>query len=370
MRVAMVGGSDAGIEAARRIRELDRGRGQGARRRRLPELVASAACRTGTPREVPDWRDLAHRTIADLEATGMRLLLDHQVTGLRRRREALTSRHDGSAGVLGYDRLILATGANPSPADRRTRHLGPERRRARAAHHAGHVRPRVTGRRSTAAPVAVIVGAGYVGLEMAEALTTRGLRVVVVEQLPRCCRAPWTASSPHWSRTTCATAASTSAAARPSRQRSNRTAATRPRRIGVQRTEETAAPRTGPGGTGVRPATELAVGGRRSKLGAPARSRSTGDARPTCRTCGRPATASTPTTGSSTSRPTCRWAPPRTSRAESPARTSMGGSLEYAGSLGTQAVKLFDRVAAATGLRDDEAQPPGSTRSPSRSTGR
>ena len=37
----------------------------------------------------------------------------------------------------------------------------------------------------------------------------------------------------------------------------------------------------------------------------------------------------------------------------------MGGRLEYAGTLGTQAVKLFDRVAAATGLRDDEAQAAG-----------
>jgi NADH dehydrogenase FAD-containing subunit len=31
---------------------------------------------------------------------------------------------------------------------------------------------------------AVIVGAGYIGLEMAEALTTRGLSVTQVEQLP------------------------------------------------------------------------------------------------------------------------------------------------------------------------------------------
>ena len=36
-----------------------------------------------------------------------------------------------------------------------------------------------------------------------------------------------------------------------------------------------------------------------------------------------------------------------------------GGSLEYAGTLGTQAVKLFERVAAATGLRDAEARAAG-----------
>ena len=37
---------------------------------------------------------------------------------------------------------------------------------------------------TTSPASAVIVGAGYVGLEMAEALTTRGLRVTQIEQLP------------------------------------------------------------------------------------------------------------------------------------------------------------------------------------------
>ena len=36
----------------------------------------------------------------------------------------------------------------------------------------------------TAPGSAVIVGAGYIGLEMADALTTRGLRVTQLEQLP------------------------------------------------------------------------------------------------------------------------------------------------------------------------------------------
>ena len=37
----------------------------------------------------------------------------------------------------------------------------------------------------------------------------------------------------------------------------------------------------------------------------------------------------------------------------------IGGSAEYAGSLGTQAVKVFDRVAAATGFRDEQAREAG-----------
>ena len=37
---------------------------------------------------------------------------------------------------------------------------------------------------------------------------------------------------------------------------------------------------------------------------------------------------------------------------------ALGGSREYAGSLGTQVVKVFDLVAARSGLRDHEATAP------------
>ena len=38
---------------------------------------------------------------------------------------------------------------------------------------------------------------------------------------------------------------------------------------------------------------------------------------------------------------------------------AVGGSREFAGSLGTQVVKIFDQAAARTGLRDHEAAPAG-----------
>ena len=38
---------------------------------------------------------------------------------------------------------------------------------------------------------------------------------------------------------------------------------------------------------------------------------------------------------------------------------AVGGNAEYTGSLGTQVVKIFDLVAARTGLRDHEAQAAG-----------
>jgi NADPH-dependent 2,4-dienoyl-CoA reductase/sulfur reductase-like enzyme len=76
MHLVMIGGSDAGISAALRARELHPSAD-------ITVIVADAypnfsIC--GIPYyvsgEVTHWRNLAHRTVADLEATGMVLRLD------------------------------------------------------------------------------------------------------------------------------------------------------------------------------------------------------------------------------------------------------------------------------------------------------
>jgi hypothetical protein len=78
-RMLIVGGSDAGISAALRARELDPGAD-------VRVVLADAypnfsIC--GIPylisREVSDWHALAHRTAADLETTGITLMLDTSV---------------------------------------------------------------------------------------------------------------------------------------------------------------------------------------------------------------------------------------------------------------------------------------------------
>src|SRR5215467_9500254 len=114
MHLVMIGGSDAGISAALRARELDESSD-------VTLIVADAypnfsIC--GIPYyvsgEVTHWRNLAHRTVADLESTGMVLRLD---TTARRidvpGRKLAVSSADGGEEVLGYDKLIVGTGAVP-----------------------------------------------------------------------------------------------------------------------------------------------------------------------------------------------------------------------------------------------------------------
>ena len=184
MRLVAIGGSDAGISAALRARELDADAD-------VSVIVADeypnfSIC--GIPYyvsgEVPDWRNLAHRTAADLEATGMRLVLGTTAERIDVDAHEVQVRDaGGTRRVVPYDALVIGTGARPvrPPIE------GLDRLSAREGVHAVHSMDDTFGVMTsvTAANArrAVIIGAGYLGIEMAEALVVRGLEVTQVEQL-------------------------------------------------------------------------------------------------------------------------------------------------------------------------------------------
>jgi len=185
MHLVMIGGSDAGISAALRAREVDAAA-------EVTVVLADAypnfsIC--GIPYyvsgEVTHWRNLAHRTVADLEAAGMRLRLD---TTARRidvpGRKLLISSAHGGEELLGYDKLIIGTGAVPvRPPISGLDALGPGDG-VHLLHSMGDTFAVMATLEQAAPASAVIVGAGYIGLEMADALTVRGLTVTQMEQLP------------------------------------------------------------------------------------------------------------------------------------------------------------------------------------------
>ncbi len=176
--LVIIGGSDAGISAALRAREIDE-------QAVVTVVVADAfpnysIC--GLPfylsGETPDWRALAHRTQEELAAAGMTLLLDHTAQAIdpAAHMVALTDAN-GKARTLSYDRLILATGATPRRPAFAERDLpGVFLLHSMADSFAVHDYLQTHGPQS-----ALIVGGGYIGLEMADALTLRGIAVTVVE---------------------------------------------------------------------------------------------------------------------------------------------------------------------------------------------
>ena len=180
-----IGGSDAGISAALRARELDPGT-------EVTVVVADnypnfSIC--GIPYyvsgEVTHWSNLAHRTAADLAATGMRVLTDTTATRIDPNGHTLTV-HDttGTERVLPYDALVVGTGATSvRPPITGLDRLGPGDG-VHLLHSMGDTFTVMNSLRDRDPKTAVIIGAGYIGLEMAEGLTIRGIQVTQIEALP------------------------------------------------------------------------------------------------------------------------------------------------------------------------------------------
>src|SRR3546814_15796459 len=94
MHIIAIGGSDAGISAALRARELD------------PSVDVTVVVADAYPNfsicgipyyisgGVTPWQSLAHRTPADLEATGIRLRMNTFATGIVVTGRRLSGRHD------------------------------------------------------------------------------------------------------------------------------------------------------------------------------------------------------------------------------------------------------------------------------------
>jgi NADPH-dependent 2,4-dienoyl-CoA reductase/sulfur reductase-like enzyme len=188
-RLLIIGGSDAGIAAALRAREV------------APQLTVTVLVADAFPNysicglpfylsgEVPDWHDLAHRTAADIERQGIELLLNtradaidaasRQVTVTTT--ELLDMRGNASAQrVLPYDRLVIATGAAPThPPITGLRLSGVFPLHTMENSFRVHAFIEEQQPRS-----AVIIGGGYIGVEMADALTHRGIAVTLLQHGP------------------------------------------------------------------------------------------------------------------------------------------------------------------------------------------
>ncbi|MFB2598031.1 FAD-dependent oxidoreductase [Herbiconiux sp. P17] len=187
MHLVAIGGSDAGISTALRARELD------------PTVDVTVVVADAYPnfsicgipyyfsREVNPWQSLAHRTHADLEATGMQLRLDTFATNIDVAGQQLTVRDaNGQEATIAYDELMVGTGASPSTAGIAgigADGLGPGDG-VHVLHSMGDTFALERYLDEHQPETAIIVGAGYVGLEMAEALTVRGLRVTQLQRGP------------------------------------------------------------------------------------------------------------------------------------------------------------------------------------------
>ena len=364
MHLVMIGGSDAGISAALRARELDPGA-------EVSVVVADAypnfsIC--GIPYyvsgEVTHWRNLAHRTTADLEATGMSLRLD---TTARRidvgGRKLLVTSTDGAAEVLSYDKLVIGTGAVPVQPPITGLHdpdiLGPAGG-VHLLHSMGDTFALMRTLEESIPASAVIVGAGYIGLEMADALTTRGLQVIQMEQLPEVLPTvdPALGQLVHDQLATRGVEVLTGTTVR----QVTRAASGEGGRLRVDAEAADGTPVSRLADmvlvvVGVRPDTTLAAdaGAALGVRGAIAVDRGMRTNLPDVYAAGDCVVTYHRLLGET-------YLPLGTTahkQGRVAGENALGGTREFAGSLGTQVVKIFDQAAARTGLRDHEAAAAG-----------
>jgi NADPH-dependent 2,4-dienoyl-CoA reductase/sulfur reductase-like enzyme len=180
-RILIVGGSDAGVMAALKAREVD------------PSVEVAMMLADRYPNfsvcglpfflsgEVADWEALAHRSAGDITARGIELLPGHLATGIDlSTNRVLAQSEDGLGKTLAYDTLIIATGARSRVAGIEgidlpgvhALHTMADGLAIRARLDAGEVER------------AVVIGAGYIGVEMADALARRGIEVVLAGKSP------------------------------------------------------------------------------------------------------------------------------------------------------------------------------------------
>lgn len=180
VRIVVVGGVAGGMSCAARARRLDEGAEIIVLER--GEHVSFANC--GLPYfvsgEIPDPASLLVQTPSSLRAAlDLDVRTGHDVTALDAARKTVTVATAAGVEEISYDALVLAPGAQAA----RPPIAGldsPRVRTLRTVDDALALRQRVEG----GARRAVVLGAGFIGVEAAEALAHQGLETTIIEFAP------------------------------------------------------------------------------------------------------------------------------------------------------------------------------------------
>ncbi len=178
-RLVVIGGSDAGISAALRAREKD------------PEIeiIVLTADRSpnfsicGIPfylsREMPDRCKQVYQAADEMvKREGVHLLVDHRAESIDSQNKTITIEEPGgSRRTVEYDKLILCTGAGTVPPKIQGTNL-PGVFVLRWVEESLALRRFLDEKKPASV---VIVGGGAIGMEMVDALSGRGMEVTVVE---------------------------------------------------------------------------------------------------------------------------------------------------------------------------------------------
>ncbi len=180
MRIIVVGGVAGGMSAAARARRLDESADIIVLEKGPYVSFANCGLPYHVGGEITRPADLLLHTPATLRATlDLDVRVDHEVTAVDPAARTVTVLTPDGVDTLTYDALVLSPGARAfAPPIPGIDHA--------AVTYLRTVDEAVAlAERASTARTAVVLGAGFIGLEAAEALRTRGLDVTVVELAPR-----------------------------------------------------------------------------------------------------------------------------------------------------------------------------------------
>ncbi len=179
-KTVIIGGSDVGIITGLRIRELDKNSNVTiVSNNSFPNF---SIC--GLPfylgGEVKHYKNLAHRTANDIQSTGLNLMLDSTATSIDIKNKTVTViDKNNKTIVLRYDKLVLGTGGKSIKPNIEGIDL-PNVFFLRWVNDALKIDDYIKNNNPESV---IIIGGGYIGLEMCEAFIKRGLKVILIEFL-------------------------------------------------------------------------------------------------------------------------------------------------------------------------------------------
>jgi 3-phenylpropionate/trans-cinnamate dioxygenase ferredoxin reductase component len=176
VRYLLIGGGVASYNAAKQIRRAD---SDGSILMACEELVPPYD-RPPLSKEYlrgeKSFTDLAYESIDDLEAANIDLALGASVESIN---AAARTARDSTGRTVHFEKALIATGGRPVRLNLPGADLTGVHYLRTVADTDGIAAEAEAGRR------AVIVGGGFIGVELAASLTQRGLSVTVIEALPR-----------------------------------------------------------------------------------------------------------------------------------------------------------------------------------------
>ena len=177
MNIVIIGGVAAGAKAASKIKRL------------LPNSkvtvftddthVSYSSC--GIPYYIEgnftDYKLLLVRSVEEFKSMGIDIYLQSKVIKILPEQRQVLVCDNNSASLVEYDKLIVATGATPFIPDNLNLYSYNNIFPVRKIEDGLNIRDKMLSSKS-----AVIVGSGYIGMEILEAFVKNGLRVSVIEK--------------------------------------------------------------------------------------------------------------------------------------------------------------------------------------------